>query len=52
MDEEAFDNLLWQAYGGETAAVLAAVAGDQALLHRTNQLGRRLLHTSCMGGDH
>ena len=36
MDEEAFDNLLGQALLGETAAVLAAVAGDQALLHRSS----------------
>ena len=36
MDDQAFDNLLRQAFRGETAAVLAAVAGDQALLHRSN----------------
>ena len=52
MDDQAFDNLLEQARRGETAAVLAAVAGDQALLHRTDQLGCRLLHRACSCGDH
>ena len=52
MDDQAFRNLLWQAHGGETAAVLAAVAGDQTLLHRSNEDGLRLLHYACMGDDH
>ena len=52
MDEQAFYNLLRQADRGETAAVLAAVAGDQALLHRTDQNGSRLLHYACSDGDH
>ena len=52
MDEEAFENLMDQAFRGETAAVLAAVAGDQALLHRSDQHGRRLINWACMGGDH
>ena len=51
MDEEAFDNLMRQARRGETAAVLAAVAGHQALLHRSDQLGYRLLHHA-IWGDH
>jgi hypothetical protein len=51
MDDKAFSILLVQAYQGETAAVLAAVVGDQALLHRSNQYGRRLLHNACCG-DH
>jgi ankyrin repeat protein len=52
MDDQAFNNLLGQARRGETAAVLAAVAGDQALLHRSDQYGIRLLHWACLGGDH
>jgi len=52
MDDQAIRNLLEQAGRGETAAVLAAVAGDQALLHKTDQRGYRLLHWACLGGDH
>jgi hypothetical protein len=53
MDEEAFKALLMQAGRGETAAVLAAVAGDQqALLHRADQqYGNTLLHWASAGGD-
>jgi hypothetical protein len=47
MDDQAFNNLMDQAGSGQTAAVLAAVAGDQALLHRSNQVGWRLLHYAC-----
>ena len=48
MDDQAFHNLLKKAGRGKTAAVLAAVAGDQALLHRADQEGYRLLHRACI----
>ena len=47
MDDEEFNELLWQAQGGETAAVLAAVDLDPALLTRANERGYRLLHHAC-----
>ena len=44
MDDEQFQQLLQRAERGETAAVLAAVDLDPALLTRANEIGSRLLH--------
>ena len=50
MDNQEFIQLLGQASRGETAAVLAAVDLDPALLTRANEGGVRLLHRACLGG--
>ena len=50
MDDDEFNELLWQARRGETAAVLAAVDLDPALLTRANANGDRLLHWACQDG--
>ena len=50
MNERDFKMLLRQAQRGETAAVLAAVDVDPALLLRFNEDGVRLLHWACYGG--
>ena len=47
MNEQQFDQLLWQADDGETAAVLAAVDLDPALLKRACEDGNRLLDHAC-----
>jgi hypothetical protein len=44
MNDQQFKQLLGQASRGETAAVLAAVDLDPALLTRGNERGVRLLH--------
>ena len=51
MDDEEFKQLLERARGGETAAVLAAVDLDPALLTRADEHGFRLLHWACFGGQ-
>ena len=50
MDNQEFEQLLWQANDGETAAVLAAVDLDPALLTRADTFRIRLLHDACLGG--
>jgi len=50
MDDQQFGELLLQAKRGETAAVLAAVDLDPALLTRADEDGVRLLHWACGGG--
>jgi len=51
MDDNSFRALLKQARGRETAAVLAAVDLDPALLHRVDGGGQQLHHYACIGGD-
>ena len=52
MEEEAFEALLEQAYDGETAEVLAAVAGGQALPAKADQVkGIKHVHHASVAGQ-
>jgi hypothetical protein len=50
MNEQQFNNLLYRAFGGRTAKVLAAVDVEPGLVHRADNAGYRLLHWASMGG--
>ena len=51
MGEAAFRALLWQAFRGETAAVLAAMDQDGRLIDRSNKNGNTLLHWASQKGQ-